>query len=64
MSKFEKEQVFQMPSVLIAGYGIVGKHIKKEFPFWLTDANLHLLHPMIFFGNYFWFHNVYIWGIK
>ncbi len=33
MSKFEKEQVFDYPSVLIAGYGIVGKEIKKEFPF-------------------------------
>ena len=31
MSKFEKEQVFSMPSILISGFGIVGKHIKKEF---------------------------------
>ena len=33
MSKFEKEQVFSMPSILISGFGIVGRHIKKEFPF-------------------------------
>ena len=33
MSKFEKEQTFQYPDVLIAGYGIVGKHLKEEFPF-------------------------------
>ncbi len=33
MSKFEREQVFHMPKVLIAGYGIVGKSIHKDFPF-------------------------------
>ncbi len=33
MSKFEKEQVYKYPKVLICGYGIVGKHLKIEFPF-------------------------------
>ena len=33
MSKFEKEQQFEYPETLIAGYGIVGKHLKEEFPF-------------------------------
>lgn len=33
MSKFEKEQVYEYPEVLICGYGIVGKHLKEEFPF-------------------------------
>lgn len=33
MSKFEKEQVFNYPSVLIAGYGQIGKVLKEEFPF-------------------------------
>ena len=33
MSKFEKEQVFEYPKTLICGYGIVGKHLKEEFPF-------------------------------
>ena len=33
MSKFEKEQVFDFPSVLICGYGIVGKHLREEMPF-------------------------------
>lgn len=33
MSKFEKEQKYSFPKVLIAGYGIVGRHLKEEFPF-------------------------------
>jgi UDP-glucose 6-dehydrogenase len=33
MSKFEKEQQFKYPKVLIAGYGIVGKHLKDELFF-------------------------------
>ena len=33
MSKFEKEQVFLMPSILISGFGIVGRHIKKRISF-------------------------------
>lgn len=33
MSKFEKEQVFTYPNVLIAGYGQIGKVLKGEFPF-------------------------------
>lgn len=33
MSKFEKEQIFKYPKTLIAGYGIVGKHLKEEFKF-------------------------------
>lgn len=33
MSKFEKEQVFEYPSVLIAGYGQIGKVLKEEFKF-------------------------------
>lgn len=33
MSKFEKEQVFDYPSVLIAGYGQIGKVLKQEFSF-------------------------------
>jgi len=36
MSKFEREQVFEYPKTLIAGYGIVGKHLKEEFPFAIT----------------------------
>ena len=36
MSKFEKEQQFEYPETLIAGYGIVGKHLKEEFPFAVT----------------------------
>lgn len=36
MSKFEREQQFEYPEVLIAGYGIVGKHLKEEFPFAVT----------------------------
>lgn len=33
MSKFEREQKFEYPKILIVGYGIVGKNLKKEFPF-------------------------------
>lgn len=36
MSKFEKEQVFNYPKVLIAGYGIVGHHLKEEMEFAYT----------------------------
>lgn len=30
---FEQEQILENPTVLICGYGIVGKNIKKDFPF-------------------------------
>ena len=33
MSKFEKEQVYKYPTIIICGFGIVGKHLKEEFPF-------------------------------
>ena len=33
MSKYEIEQVFEYPKILICGYGIVGKHLQEEFPF-------------------------------
>lgn len=33
MSKFEKEQVFHYPKVLIAGKGLIGNVMCKEFPF-------------------------------
>ena len=52
MSKFEKEQVFNYPSVLIAGKGLIGNVMCKEFPFAETydpdpdqKAN-HLLPPI------------------
>lgn len=44
MSKFEKEQVFNYPSVLIAGYGQIGKVLKEEFKFSETydpDKDMH-----------------------
>lgn len=50
MSKFEKEQQFEYPETLIAGYGIVGKHLKEEFPFAVTydpdkDQEAQYLYP-------------------
>lgn len=50
MSKFEREQVFEYPETIIAGYGIVGKHLKEEFPFAVTydpdkDQKANYIYP-------------------
>ena len=52
MSKFEREQIFEYPETVIAGYGIVGKHLKEEFPFAVTydpdkDQGADYIYPPI-----------------
>lgn len=41
MIDIEKEQILEKPSVLICGYGIVGKHIKNVF-YWADTYDIKL----------------------